>query len=311
MLSVIVFFVALGLLITAGSGISWLAELGKSMLGLSMTAIIGGFVKMFIDDRQREKEALEKELQSIKLENEKRESAKKDILDRVRQVFDKVDTSRLLINAHRSAKTYSEQMRSNIIPSIPVLFDIKRTLVGSGGILRLSENEITLLRIDIHYMVAYLTVLSKEYEENYLYISRLQYFQEAAKEEIKKRFQNSYNDKSLENLPALPDITWKKITALKHMEDFLSDSYDRKYNTAFTDRFDSIKKILRGLYTKEEVADKLTKEHLYVDQLRIQDQEKKKEDGKEKKEETTASDQNSTENKKENLVLKIMREKLA
>ena len=43
---------------------------------------------------------------------------KRDNLNRLRAVFDQVELSKILIQSHRSAKTYSERIKGAIMPSV-------------------------------------------------------------------------------------------------------------------------------------------------------------------------------------------------
>ena len=227
---------------------NWKTEVAKSLMGLAMTAIIGGFIKLIFDENLK-RETKEKSKKEFKVQ----------LLNQVRRVFDAVGGARLLIEAHESAKTYGEQMREKIISSIPALYDVKRSLLDSRNVF--GDEQLKRLRLSLHYMIAYLKALSEEYAENYLQISNIQYFQEALREKAKESFQNllgndfdSFKEKLKSNdffektgIPDPPEFAWNKILMLNNLKDFLTNDHHSKYNKYFIGNYEYSKKILKGI----------------------------------------------------------------
>src|SRR5690349_16322032 len=93
-----------------------LLELGKSGLTLSLVTAVGGLLQWILKSRDSKRE-VEKETQNFY----------RNVLSDLKSVYDKVEKARLLIQAHRSAKTYGEQMRE-LIEGVVILHNVKRAL---------------------------------------------------------------------------------------------------------------------------------------------------------------------------------------
>ncbi|MDF2188099.1 hypothetical protein [Paraflavitalea sp. CAU 1676] len=242
-------FVALSwVLINHKKSTDWHKEVGEGVLTLGMSVIIGGLVKFFVDSYQEEGRKYTR-----------RKEFRRDLLTRLRGTFDAVDASRLLIKAHRSAKTYGERVRENILPSITTLYDIKRSLVDSQN--SVDHHMLAKLRVSLHYMIAYLTALGNEYEEQYRDISNSQFFQEAVQQKQKELFigRLSTSEQGLQlrpdtPIPPAPDFAWKKLVQLPYLHDFLSEDRDSRYYLIFVDHYEHCKRLL-----KQEAADAVLK----------------------------------------------------
>src|SRR4051794_26843932 len=93
-----------------------LIELGKTGASLSLITAIGGLVQWILKDRDSAKE---KEKETLNFY--------RNVLSDFKSVYDKVEKARLLIQAHRTAKTYGEEMRE-LITGVVILHNIKRAL---------------------------------------------------------------------------------------------------------------------------------------------------------------------------------------
>lgn len=240
--------------------IKWQEELAKALMGLAMTAIIGGFIKFLFDLYNEKEEQIKKNKEA---KDEKKRSQKQfsdDLLNHLRKAFDAVDGARLLIEAHKSAKTYGEKMKENIIPVIVSLYDIKRSLVDSVDMI--DADKLKSLRINIHYMIAYLQALADEYKENYPAISNWQFYEEEWKKKTREYFINqmvketSLNsgntmDTIKEKIPGSPGWAWGKINQLPVMGKFLQDDYTSAYRKMFVDFYEWSKKILKNQEIKK------------------------------------------------------------
>ncbi len=232
----------------------WVPEVAKSLMNLSFTVIFGGIVKLIFDKYQDDKKG-----------NERIEDLKSSMINQLRKVFDQVDGARLLIEAHKSAKTYSERIQQDIIPSVVTLFDIKRSLFNSDYSLGARCHDE--LRLSIHYMIAYLKALANEYRDNYPAISNKQYQFERLKEKASQKFltllterypDNFYSDTVLFSheiqamIPQNPLWVWNEIKSLPHMGSFIRDDSTSPYHKMFVDFYEHSKKILKGIKPKRE-----------------------------------------------------------
>ena len=91
-------------------------EVGKTVLALGTGLILGGALKVMLDQYQaaQQKQAREHELQER-------------LLSDLRNIHDQAETARLMIAAHRSAKAYGEQMQRLIGCQVGLL-KIKRSI---------------------------------------------------------------------------------------------------------------------------------------------------------------------------------------
>ena len=229
----------------------WVPEIAKSLMNLSFTVIFGGIVKLIFDKYQDDKK-----------QSEKIRDFKSSMINQLRDVFDQVDGGRLLIEAHKSAKTYSERIQRDIIPSVVTLFDMKRSLFDSDH--SLEEKYHDELRLSLHYMIAYLKALANEYRDKYPAISNKQYQFEKLKEKASQRTvalltekypDNFYSDKVLlsEEIQLQdPSWVWNEIKSLPHMGSFIRDDIESPYRRMFVDFYEHSKKILRGIKPKRD-----------------------------------------------------------
>lgn len=217
-------------------------ELARSFLSLAMTVVLGGFIKLIFDENVKRS-----------AEIARKRDLRHQLLNRLRKVFDDVDSARLLIRAHKSAKTYGEQIREKVIVAIPVLYDVKRSLADSTDLF--TKDTTDHLRLSLHYMIAYLSAITDEYATGYLDISNTQFFQEAVKEKTKKVFQEALppNLKDLNTIryqdlvePDVPGFAWKKISELVAFSDFDSATPTSLYNTIFIAHYEYSKSLLKG-----------------------------------------------------------------
>ena len=238
--------------------LKWQEELAKALMGLAMTAIIGGFIKFLFDLYKEEEEQINKDKEAEDEKKLRKKEFSLDLLNHLRKAFDAVDGARLLIEAHKSAKTYGEKMRENIIPVIVSLYDIKRSLVDSVEMIE-DAKRLKSLRINIHYMIAYLQALADEYKEKYPVLSNLQYYEEEWKRKARDYFiqqhMKNQDDKInavKEKIPGTPVLTWGEISRLPIMGKFLQDNYASPYRKMFVDFYEWSKKILKNKEVKKK-----------------------------------------------------------
>lgn len=179
-------------------------ELSKMLAGgaisLFFGCLLGGVVTLLISDfdRRRLQRAAQIDFTS-------------NVLADLKSVYDRVDRGRTLIRAHRSAKTYGEEMR-NFIEARVKLLNVERALkFDERGV------PLTAIRADVTSMAEYLKALIDEYEQKYKEISRSQNLYEFRMKSALER------SASTPGFPAtLPENEpWDAIAQLQSVADFM------------------------------------------------------------------------------------------
>jgi hypothetical protein len=135
-------------------------EAAKALVTLATGLVLGGLLKLGIDghaERKAQRDDLEKRLDAL-------------IAD-MHINHDRLETTRLLVAANRSAKTYGERMR-DVIDAHVVLLKIART--PGLGVLPPNRQD----ACHLESMLAYLVALQLEFEEHYKRVSNLQRYDE-------------------------------------------------------------------------------------------------------------------------------------
>ena len=166
-------------------------------------------------------------------------------------------------------RTYGEQIRSKILPSLISLLDIKRGLVNVED--KILKEKIAYLQVSLDYMIAYLSVLMAEFEYNYLNISNLQNYQDALTNKIRTLFideitndikssgktntkelflEKAKNKLSNADIPSQYRVVWEAIEKLDYIWDFTGELRDNAgtrslYNQFFLDHYKHCKQILK------------------------------------------------------------------
>ena len=140
-------------------------ELAKALGTLATGLWLGGLLKLAMDNHADSKKTRE--------EHQKQFDA---VVADLNAIHDNVETAQLFIAAHRSAKTYGEQLRGLVAAHV-LLMELVRT-PGLGVLQPSSSNQESLILI-----LAYLKALQKEYEDNYKDVANLQRYDE----EVTKR----------------------------------------------------------------------------------------------------------------------------
>jgi cell division septum initiation protein DivIVA len=171
-------------------------SLQSAAIGLVFVALIGGVVKMLLDDYQRAREKRVEEARFVTA-----------MLADLKSVYDRVERARIVISAHRSARTYGAEMR-DLIGACVQLRNVDRALLGSE-VKRQKE-----ISAAVSAMEQYLTGLTNEFSSEYKEISDLQVVHEAR---VKKDLEEvSVSTKLPDNRP------WAKIQQLDRLSDFLT-----------------------------------------------------------------------------------------
>ena len=230
-------------------------KISDTLLTLGATVVLGGLLKFLLEDYKKERDKED----SIK-------KFKQDILSQLRNIYDEVELSRLLIESHKSAKTYGERIRQSIIPSKIALYDIKRTLADTTE--GIPQKKLEKMRLSVHFMIAYLQSLAQEYKNKYHEISNLQAYQEGVKkrsiqifselllsnkgkeiDEIKKLrnvIEDVKNSVKATNIPKRLSIVWRTFEELQYLKDFINADVSSNYYKFFIDQYEYCKRIIRS-----------------------------------------------------------------
>jgi hypothetical protein len=138
-------------------------DIAKATLTLGSGFILSGAVKVMLDRYQQ----TQKDRQE---DHELRERLLADL----RGVYDRAETARLMVAAHRSAEAYGEQMRG-LIGCHVVLLKVRRTLDLRPGSTRSVDTKGECLAD----MVGYLQVLQDEYAKNFSVLADCEGYDEA------------------------------------------------------------------------------------------------------------------------------------
>ncbi|MEO0337788.1 MAG: hypothetical protein AAF242_01105 [Bacteroidota bacterium] len=199
-----------------------------------------------------------------------------------------------MIQSHRSAKTYGDQIRQRIMPGEIALQDYKRELIellDQAPIRYPAE-----LQISLTYMAAYLSALIKEFAHHYVDIANLQNYQDvlarrrrtifadvlenqdqAKEEEDNKQIFLAQTDQLFQNqvVPDRMEVVWEAMERLDYIWDFIDDLRDEKGKTSLYQTFfvDHHFHCLRILQDKDaSINEKLCRRRDFKKYLKVQAQ---------------------------------------
>ena len=180
----------------------WL-NLGSASLTIAVGGVIGGYVKRVFDrieHAREDRQKLRAKTEALRAEDV---AFFKNTLASFKQVYDIVEHVRLLLDAHKSAKTYGEMVRS-LPDAIIILHNVKRALHHETGA-PLPE-----IVEPIGNMIRFLKALTSEFQLNYLRISRLQ-----SQDEANNRISREKAAATTRDLPDdLTAMAWDEIRKL-------------------------------------------------------------------------------------------------
>jgi hypothetical protein len=215
--------------------------LAKIFAGAAITlffgALLGGVVTLLIADfdRRRLQRAAQLDFSS-------------NVLADLKSVYDRVDRGRTLIRAHRSAKTYGEEMRNFIEARVKLLNVVRALKFDERG------KDLTNIGTSVMSMEEYLKTLIDEYEQKYKDISQSQNLYEVR---MKYALEKSVSTQDAE--AKLPENTpWDEIARLESVADFMTpiencntnspdscSNYCRCFLYPLDDASERLRKILR------------------------------------------------------------------
>jgi hypothetical protein len=193
-------------------------------------ALLSGVVTLLITDFDRRRVQRAAQLDFIA-----------NVLSDLKAVYDQVDRGRTLIKAHRSAKTYGEEMHRFIEARVKLQNVVRALWSDERG------DPIKGVRHHVVSMEKYLYQLIEEYEKEYKEISLAQSIFEAR---LKSVLEAKPPVDSLDALP--PNVPWHKLERLERLKEFLlpaleADNVERTsgYAKSFLGSLDSASKQLR------------------------------------------------------------------
>lgn len=194
--------------------------LQSAAIALVFVALIGGIVKLLLDDYQRGRERRVEQARFVTA-----------VLSDLKSVYDRVERSRVVISAHQSAKTYGDEMR-DLIDARVQLKNVARALeAGTSGI---SPDRERAIISAVEAMELYLAGLTNEFSSRYKGISNAQRVYEARA----KRVLDTGSDPM-----TLPDNEpWEEIQGLKELSLFIAE---RGYAARFVSHLDTASRQLR------------------------------------------------------------------
>ena len=173
-----------------------LVAVGRAGLTLAFGGVLGGLVKRLFDDWEERK-----------ADAEARTAYIAQLLEDFKTVYNTVERARFLITAHKSAKTYGEQMR-RLPDAIILLHNVKRSAKQGFPKLYVDLSE------PILHCTIFLKKLVEEYRDEYLKVSRLQSQDEADNKALREAITDG--DKPRDS--TLSHRGWEEIADLDNVK---------------------------------------------------------------------------------------------
>lgn len=173
-------------------------------VALIFGVLIGGIVKLLIDDHQKLRDQRANRTQFIT-----------NVLDDLKAVYDRVERARILIPAHKSALTYGNEMRDLIEARVQLRNVIRALDLGTGNI---PEKQLKQIRLAVRTMEAYLAKLTNAFKRDYLKASRKQKIYETEIEKIVKD-----KDAKASSIKDIKNEAWQVILDMPETKGFLGE----------------------------------------------------------------------------------------
>ena len=268
----------------------FLNVVGETIIGAGLIGGgIGGVLNFIFEEMKQEEEEAKEQAKEKQENREKRKLFRREIQGKLQKAHDNVELARVLIKSHRSGRTYGEQIRELIMPSLISLKDVKRELdhVVDGQL----KNNLDHLRVSLTYMIAYLMVLVEEFEKSYLTISNLQTYQDALTQRMRAMFTEIAEGKkeghvSLEkkkefldcaeeqfkdiDIPSNIKLVWEAMEELDYIWDFIDELRNEKgahslYYKFFLTHYFHCSKIVKS--RRSGINERLTNRKTFVANL--------------------------------------------
>jgi hypothetical protein len=207
------------------------SELSKALYVASITLIFGGLfgglLRLLLADftasRQRN------------LENARFVS---NVLRDLKSVYDRVGRVRIVIPAHRSAKTYGDEMR-DLIQARVTLRNVIRALDHRTEGLEAHVREVASAQVKM--MECYLESLTSEFRNSYKGIANHQRVYEA---NVEARLKAGNGNANVNRVFETEDA-WQELRKLPHLQGLIDDAESSPYRTKFETPLDEVSRILR------------------------------------------------------------------
>lgn len=216
-----------------------LMGLGQTILGtVVIGGGLGGIFNFMLEEMKKEEEDSKNKIKEWQEQRQKNKAFRLEMLHKLQAVHDSVELARILIKSHRSGKTYGDQIRNHIMPSLISLQDFKRRLSNNKEDRSLVKN-LPYLQVSLTYMAAYLSALIEEFAFNYLEIANLQGYQDAMASQLRTAFSvQSIDEKEIseqstqmlnhDDIPDRIDAVWSAMEKLDYIWDFIDEIRDDK-----------------------------------------------------------------------------------
>ena len=224
------------------------SELSKALYVESITlifgGIIGGFLKLLFADLTLNRQRIQENAAFVS-----------NVLNDLKSVYDRVGRVRILIPAHKSAKTYGDEMRDLIQARVTLRNVIRALDRRTEG---LSEG----VRITVSDYVAdmerYLEKLTSEFQEYYKPIANLQRVYET---NVAARLSAAGDHASVDRVFEAETV-WEQMNKLEQLNGLINDAETSPYRQEFEMPLDQVSGVLREELRKihaGETADQISK----------------------------------------------------
>lgn len=212
------------------------SELHKQLISASLAllfgACFGGIVKMLLDQAVAEKRRRDDAAAFVA-----------NVLADLKKVYDHVERARLLIPAHRSAKTYGDEMREDVTLGVVQLRNVIRALQGrvAGVPVGLQDR----VRPQVEAMKDYLIELTDEFRAECKPLADLQLFYEERASSLAEAFGKDRSDA----VPVqMPGFVWTAMQRLPRLSEFTQGG--QEHLTRFIQPLDAASAELRTAHAE-------------------------------------------------------------
>jgi hypothetical protein len=215
------------------------AELFKASMTIAAGTVLGVVVAMLVESHRLRsaRRAADQEL-------------RRALIAQLRDVHDQVKSAALLIKAHKSARTYGEQMRRLIEVRVQLL-GVRRAITAERRPFRAGAEP---LEAAIHTAAGYLEKLTTEYEHHYLRISKIQSYSYEWDQAQARKAAQSDAPPAPENMKS-STVPWNELTgpAFERLAALreANDDASQVHRAGFSDPLGTAIDLLRDLNEKE------------------------------------------------------------
>ena len=200
-----------------------LIHIGKTGATLSLITVLGALVRQALKERDE-----------TRIKEKEKQDFYRGLLADFKSVYDRVENCRLLVEAHRSAKTYGEQSRE-LVGGVVTLHNIRRALDPEFP--KLKEE----LEEPIDAMIKFLKKLLAEFRNKYRGISKLQEADEAWNKNLRETLLKEKGPEAY----APVSRAWAEIEKLSVLSILRDDKRYNEYELAFIKHLDAASSTLR------------------------------------------------------------------